>query len=93
MKPARALAGLLSAAALFLCGCETFEHPQLTKKLWETPAVSEFNGPASPPQVKAFQAPPAARVLILYDEHHERNGSVRRRAFCCFTPSLTKRPD
>ena len=82
MKPALPLVGVLSAAALFLCVCETFEHPQLTKKLWDNAAASEFNEPASPPQVKAFQAATAARVLIAYDEYRERNGSVRRRAFC-----------
>ena len=56
--------------------------PAVRARAWQAAiAACSAYGPASPPQVKAFQAPPAARVLILYDEYHERNGSVRRRAF------------
>lgn len=82
MKPARLLTAVsLGAALAWLTGCQTFQHPMLTKKLWTDADLSEFNEPASPPQVKAFQASPAARFLITYDEYRERNGSTRRRAF------------
>lgn len=81
MKLARALPALLLAVALPLTGCQTHGDYGLTHKLWSDPSLTDHYEPAGTPTVKTFRQPPTARMLVTYDEHSERNGSVRRRAF------------
>lgn len=88
MKPSRALTALLVASTLPLTGCQTYDEYGLTHKLWTDPGLTEHNEPAGTPTLRTFRHPSNAQMLVTYDEHRERDSSVRRRAF--FLPDSAK---
>ena len=88
MKLSRVPTALLLGVVLPLTGCQTYEEYGLTHKLWTDVGLTEHNEPAGTPTVRTFRHPTRARMLVTYDEHRERDNSVRRRAF--FLPESAK---
>jgi hypothetical protein len=67
---------LLAGLSLLFAGCETVRNYSVTSNLWETRNFSKTAAPASPANLKIFEAGAGGRLLVSYDEYSERRKKV-----------------
>jgi hypothetical protein len=53
----------------------------VTKHLWESSELEDWNQPAANSNLRVYQAEPKKDVLVIYDEYCERSDATRTRAY------------
>ncbi len=65
----------------FLTGCEGLSDYSLTGRLWESDRALDHSGPAPHPNLQLYQTSNHKDFLVLYDEEHDNDGVIKRRAY------------
>lgn len=71
----------MAGALMFVTGCQTGGHDTLTGGMWDSDVAFNHSGPAASPNLNLYQVPNQQDFLVMYDEEHDGNETITRRAY------------